>query len=296
MRHTRSDALPAQKKTSGFGGISLMLPLALFSFFFVLIPVIALVVISFLTRADGWGYEIVFTSDNYRQLLDPFYFTILYDSLKTACITTGICLLIGCPCGYALAAQSKTWQNTFIRILMLIFWIPGLVRLNGWVIFLRKNGTLESLLYGLGLIDHPLKLLYRFPVIVFGMVYALLPMMLLSVYSSAEKLDRSLLEASRCLGADRIRTFIHITLPMTLPGIMAGVVLTFVPSMGMFFIVEILGGNHTVLIGNIIQQQMTGGRNVPFACALAVLLLVLTGILLVTALRVPGERGDLFHA
>ena len=147
--------------------------------------------------------------------------------------------------------------------------------------FSRKKGLLNYLLMKLGIIQEPLKILYSYPAIVIGMIYVLLPFMALSVYSSAEKLDWSLVEAARDLGASRWKAFWSVTFKLTLPGLLSGVILTFIPSMGLFFIADILGGNKIVLVGSLIQEQMTRGNNWPFAAALAVVLMILTTLMIV---------------
>ena len=163
---------------------------------------------------------------------------------------------------------------------MIPFWTSALIRLYGWIIIFRSNGVLDSVLMGLGITKDPLKLLYTYPAVVVGMVYALLPFMILSVYSSAEKMDWSLVEAARDLGASPMKAFLTVTLKLTLPGLLSGVVLTFVPSMGLFFIADILGGNKVVLVGSIIQEQLTKGRNWPFAAALSVVLMIMTSLII----------------
>lgn len=175
-------------------------------------------------------------------------------------------------------------------LIMLPFWVNSLIRLYGWIIILQTKGALNGVLMGLGIIEEPLKLLYSYPAIVIGMVYALLPFMILSVYSSAEKLDWSLIEASRDLGATPFQTFRTITLKLTLPGLLSGVILSFIPSMGLFFIADILGGNKIVLVGSLIQDQMTRGSNWPFAAALAVILTILTTIMIVLYRRITKVK------
>ena len=165
-------------------------------------------------------------------------------------------------------------------LIMIPFWTSSLIRLYGWIIIFRGNGLLDSLLMGMGLTDAPLKLLFSYEAVVVGMIYALLPMMILSVYSSASKLDFELMAAARDLGASRFAAFRTVALPLTMPGLFSGVILTFIPAMGLFFIADILGGNKIVLVGSLIQQQLTKGRNIPFAAALSVVLLVLTSIMI----------------
>lgn len=147
--------------------------------------------------------------------------------------------------------------------LMVPFWTNSLIRLYGWIIILRANGPLDQLVMALGLSDKPLKLLYTYPAVVVGMVYALLQFMIFSVYSSAEKMDWSLVEAARDLGASPARAFFTVTLKLTLPGLLSGVILTFIPSMGLFFIADILGGNKVVLVGSLIQDQLIKAHNTP---------------------------------
>ena len=155
-----------------------------------------------------------------------------------------------------------------------------MIRLYGWIIILQAKGILNGVLKALGLIDKPLKLLYSYPAVVVGMIYALLPFMILAVYSSVEKMDWDLVEAARDLGASPLKAFLTVTLKLTLPGLLSGVILTFIPSMGLFFIADILGGNKIVLVGSLIQDQLTRGSNWPFAAALAVILTVLTSLMI----------------
>ena len=171
-------------------------------------------------------------------------------------------------------------------LLTIPFWVNSLIRLYGWIIILQTKGALNGVLLNLGLIEKPLKLLYSYPAVLTGMIYTLLPFMILSVYSSAEKLDWSLIEAARDLGANAVQTFFTITLKLTLPGLLSGMILTFIPSMGLFFIADILGGNKIVLVGSLIQDQMTRGSNWPFAAALAVVLTVLTTLIIYIYRRV----------
>ena len=168
----------------------------------------------------------------------------------------------------------------------------SLIRLYGWIIILQKKGLLNFVLIKLGIIEKPLSILYSYPAIVIGMIYVLLPFMIMSVYSSAEKLDWSYVEAARDLGASRLQAFFTITLKLTLPGLLSGVILTFVPSMGLFFIADILGGNKVVLVGSLIQDQMTRGSNWPFAAALAVVMMVLTTVLIMIYRKVTNA-GEL---
>jgi spermidine/putrescine transport system permease protein len=201
-------------------------------------------------------------------------------------------MLVGYPYGYFMARMSAKWKNRMMILMMLPFWISSLIRLNGWIIVFRSNGVLDKILMALHVTEKPLKLLYSYPAVLVGMIYVLLPFMILSVYSSAEKMDWSLVEAARDLGANKAQAFFSVTLPHTLPGLLSGVILTFIPSMGLFFIADILGGNKIVLVGSVIQEQMTKGRNLPFAAALSVVLLVLTSLFIGLYRRI-AHTGEL---
>ena len=165
-------------------------------------------------------------------------------------------------------------------LIMVPFWTSSLIRIYGWLIVLQAKGLFNWVLQTLGLIEEPLKILYTYPAVLIGMVYALLPFMILAVYSSVEKMDWSLVEAARDLGASPAKAFLTVTLKLTLPGLMSGIILTFVPSMGLFFIADLLGGNKIVLVGSLIQDQLTRGSNWPFAAALAMVLTIMTTLLI----------------
>ncbi|MDO4284789.1 MAG: ABC transporter permease [Eubacteriales bacterium] len=260
------------------GSWLLLLPIYLFTLIFVFAPLVYMVFLSFMSRAEVWGYVPEFTLDNYKRILEPLYFNTFVDSLKLALISTVAIMAIGYPFGYFMARMSAAWKKRMMFLLMLPFWTSTLIRINGWIIVFRSNGVLDKILMGLHITEKPLKLLYTYPAVVVGMIYVLVPFMILSVYSSAEKMDWSLVEAARDLGASRRQAFCSITFVHTLPGLLSGTILTFVPSMGLFFIADILGGNKIVLVGNVIQEQLTKGRNLPFAAALSVVLLVLTSL------------------
>lgn len=184
--------------------------------------------------------------------------------------------------------MNAVWKRRMLLLIMIPFWTSALIRLYGWIIVFRSNGVLDKILMGLHLTKQPLKLLYTYPAVVVGMVYSLLPFMILAVYSSAEKLDASLVEASRDLGASAWKAFWTVSFRLTLPGLLSGVVLSFIPSMGLFFIADILGGNKIVLVGSVIQEQITKGRNQPFAAALSAVLMVLTSVMIRLYRKITG--------
>ena len=258
----------------------MVLPLYLFTLVFVLGPLVYMVVLSLLRRAEVWGVTNQFTLENYKNILAPVYLKTFVESFRLAVISTGIIALIGYPFGYFMAKLQGRWKQAVMMALMIPFWTSSLIRLYGWIIVLRSGGVLDQLFMGLGLTNGPLRMLYTYPAVVIGMVYALVPFMILAVYSSAEKMDWGLVEAARDLGASAPKAFLTITFPLTLPGLLSGVILTFIPSMGLFFIADILGGNKVVLVGSLIQDQLTQARNWPFAAALSVVLMILTSAMI----------------
>lgn len=267
-----------------------LIPLYLFTILFITGPLIYMLVLSFLERAETWGVVNRFTMQNYKNILEPIYLKTFWESFKLAIITTLANIIIGYPYGYFMAKLNEKWKKRMLLLIMIPFWISSLMRLYGWIIIFRANGVLDRILMSLGIINEPLKLLYTYPAVAVGMVYALLPFMIFSVYSSAEKLDWSIVEAARDLGATRWQAFTTITLKMTLPGLMSGIVLTFIPSMGLFFIADILGGNKVVLVGNLIQEQLMKAHNWPFASALSVVLMIMTSLMIYLYRRITHVR------
>lgn len=280
------------KKFKKQGGTYILwvVPIYLFTLIFVLGPLVYMLILSFLTAGETWGVVNEFTFKNYLNILEPVYLNTFWESIKLALLTTSIVVLIGYPMGYFMSRLEAKWKKIAMMLIMIPFWTSSLIRLYGWMIIFRSNGTLDSLLMWLGITTEPLKLLYTYQAVVVGMVYALLPFMIFSVYSSAEKLDWTLMEASRDLGASGIRAFFTVAFKLTLPGLLSGVILTFIPSMGLFFIADILGGNKTVLIGNLIYEQQIKYHNSPFAAALAVVLLILTSLMIAGYKKVSGAK------
>lgn len=274
------------KKTKGT--IWLVLPMYIFTLIFVAFPFLYMFLLSFMSRAKVWGVDFTFTLSNYEKILDPLYLGTFKDSFQLAFLSTAIIVLLGYPYGYFMARMSEKWKKRMMLLIMIPFWTSALIRLYGWIIVFRSNGILDKVLMGIGLTDSPLKLLYTYPAVVVGMVYGLFPFMVLAVYSSAEKMDYRLVEAARDLGASSVKAFFTVTLRLTLPGLLSGVILTFVPSMGLFFIADILGGNKILLVGNVIQEQMTKGRNIPFAAAMSVILMIMTSLMMALYRKVSG--------
>jgi spermidine/putrescine transport system permease protein len=252
----------------------------LFTLIFILGPLVYMLVLSFMRREGNWGIAAALSLRNYRRILEPVYLETFRQSVKLALLSTSLIILAGYPFGYFMARLNVRWRARVMLLLIIPFWTSSLMRLYGWMIVFRANGTLDTILMKLHLSKAPLKLLYSYPAVTTGMIYALLPFMIYAVYASAEKLDRNLVEAARVLGASRIKAFITVSLPLTIPGLFSGVVLTFIPSMGLYFIADLLGGNKVVLVGNLIHEQLLKAHDWPFAAALSVVLMILTTVLL----------------
>lgn len=272
------------------GSWVLLVPIYLFTILFVAFPILYMFLLSFLSKARVWGVDFTFTPENYRKIWEPLYRETFRESFRLAFLTTGCNVLLGYPYGYFMAKMSAAWKKRMMFLIMMPFWVSGLLRLYGWIIVFQSNGVLDRILMGLNLTQKPLKLLYSYPAVVVGMIYALLPFMILAVYSSTEKMDWTLVEAARDLGASPAKAFLTVTLKLTLPGLLSGVVLTFIPSMGLFFIADILGGNKILLVGSLIQEQLTKGRNLPFAAALSAVLMILTSLMIGLYRKIAGTN------
>lgn len=257
-----------------------VLPLYLSTILLVAIPLMYIIILSFLKKDAIWGVTNEFTLNNFIKIFDPIYLKTFGDSLVLAFSTTIITLLLGYPFGYFMAKLAPKKRSIIMLLVVIPFWTNALVRIYGWIILLRTNGVLNSILLNLGLIDEPIKILYTYGAVLIGMVYSLLPFMILSIYTSAEKIDWSLIEAAKDLGATSFQAFFTITLKLTLPGILSGVVLVFIPSVGLFFISDLLGGGKIMLIGNLIKNQLLVSRDWPFGAALSVAMMVMTLIII----------------
>lgn len=263
----------------------------LWTVLFVAVPLIYILGMSFLKKAATWGVVVEPSLQSYQKILDPLYLKVFGQSLWIALLTTLLTLGVGYPFAYCVARLSPRWRSTVLLLVIVPFWTNSLVRIYGWMILLRSQGVINTLLMALGVIDAPLKLLYNFGAVLVGMVYALLPFMILAVYNSVEKLEWSVVEAARDLGASPLRAFFTVTVPLTAPGIMAGCVLVFIPSVGLFFISDLLGGAKMMLLGNLIKNELLTARNWPQGAALSVVMMAVTLLVIGLYKRVAGEKS-----
>lgn len=261
-------------------GKYLVTPVLAWLMLFFAVPLLIVVVISFLGRTPYGQLIFTFTLENYQRFFEPLYLNILIYTFIMSFFVTLLTFLLGYPLAYTIARFNKTWQRIGLMLVMIPFWINFLIRSYAWVIILRSQGVVNSLLLSTGIIDQPLALLYNDGAVFLGLIYAMLPFMVLPVYVSIEQLDMRLLEAASDLGASPMRAFFKVTLPLTLPGVAAGSILVFISTLGMFVVPDIMGGAKSALIGNLIQNQFLGARNWPFGSALSILLAFLSMLLI----------------
>lgn len=253
---------------------------------FVFMPNLMIIATSFLTRDDAHLVKMVFSLDNYTRLFDPLYAEVLLHSLNMAVIATLCCLVIGYPFAFILARLPERVRPLLLFLLIVPFWTNSLIRIYGLKLFLSTRGYLNEFLLWTGIIDTPFRIMYTPEAVILGLIYILLPFMVMPLYSSIEKLDKSVLEAARDLGANKLQTFIRIIIPLTMPGIVAGSLLVMLPSLGLFYVSDLLGGAKNLLIGNVIKSQFLNIRDWPFGAATSICLTLVMGILLYIYYRV----------
>ncbi len=262
-------------------GKYMVLPTVAWLSIFFVIPLLIVVAVSFASRTPYGQVIFNWTTANYTRFLEPLYLSIFADTLIVAVVTTIITILMGYPLAYAIAQLPKKWQQPGLILVMIPFWINFLIRSYAWVIILRTQGVLNTLLIKFGFITQPIQLLYNDMAVLLGMVYGMLPFMVLPIYVSLEQLDTRLLEAASDLGASPMTAFRKITLPLTMPGIAAGTILVFISSLGMFVVPDVMGGAKAALVGNLIQNQFLSARDWPFGSALSIVLAVLSLVLII---------------
>ncbi|OQR55575.1 spermidine/putrescine ABC transporter permease PotB [Bacillus sp. CDB3] len=261
-------------------GKLLALPTVVWLLLFFLIPLLFVLAFAFMQRGAYGTVEMKFTLDNIVRVFDPLYMGTLWETVKIAVITTVLCLLIGYPFAYTITIVDRKYRSILLLLATIPFWINFLVRSYAWIVILRSQGLVNTLLLKLGIISEPLNLLYNTPSVILGMVYSLLPFMILPVYAAIEQLDKRKLEAAYDLGATPVKAFWNVTVPMTMSGIVTGSILVFVSSIGMFVVSDVMGGSKVALIGNVIQNQFLGSRDWPFGSALS-MIVVLFSVLLI---------------
>jgi spermidine/putrescine transport system permease protein len=260
-----------------------------------LVPVGILLAYSFFQHGPFGGVVYEPTLDNYRRLFDPLYLRVLLSSVRLAGIATVVALLIGYPAAFCIATAERRWRVPLLILVILPFWTSFLIRTYAWIVLLNPVGLINEVAgwFGLG----PFDLLYNEFAIVVGLVYAYLPLMILPIYASIERLGPTVREAAGDLYASPFAVLRNVLVPLTLPGIVAGCIFVFVPSLGNFIVPDLLGGGQAIMVGNLIQQQFLQARDWPFGATIAMAVVVLMLVLLfvqATVLRrdrkLSGER------
>ena len=275
-------------------GTLLAMPTMVWMTILLIIPLILTLIVSFGRRSTDGGVIFTFTLDNYIRLFgfstncnngaascfDPLYVQILWESLVLAFNTTVVVIILAYPLAYFIARAEPKKRNTYLFLVLIPLWTNFVIRVYAWIMLLRKEGAINIVIGWVAHLLHipftPLNMLYTPGAVLVGMVYEFLPFMILPIYTSLEKIDNSLYEAAADLGANAIKTLLRVTLPLSMPGVVAGTILVFIPVMGTFIVSDILGGRQVILVGNLIQRQFLDARDPTFGSAASLILMVLT--------------------
>lgn len=268
-------------------------PVTLVMVLLIAVPLIYIAVMSFCSIDEYYNVTFDFTLDNYNRLFNADYLKIYVQSIVIALVTTLLCILIGYPFSYVIARTKSKRRKILYMLVIIPFWTNSLIRIYGWRTFLGTNGWLNNIFQALHIVNEPLDLLYKQGTTILGMVYCLIPFMILPSYTAIEKLDTSLLEASSDLGAKPVATFFEVILPLTSSGIFSGSLMVFIPCLGYFFVSDILGGGNSDVIGNLIERQFQSGNNWPLGAALSIILILVTLILVKIYQKMGGDMDSL---
>lgn len=280
----------------------LLAPITIFLGIFFMAPLGLMAVYSLLEPGLYGGVEWTYYHWNYGRILgwadglmeefDPVYLYIFMKSLKLAFLTVVISLVLCYPVAFWVSRLSGSRKTFFLFLITLPFFASLIVRLYAWVLILRPSGAFNHLLLAIGLIDKPLDIIFTENAVVTGMVYVMVPFMFLPLYASVEKLDKSLLEASHDLGATRLQTFFKVIVPLTMPGIVGGSIIVFIPSLGNFVVPDVLGGAKVMMVGNLVEQQFLYARNWPFGAALSMIIMATVLVFLLIYVSAALRRDD----
>ncbi|MDR0812986.1 MAG: ABC transporter permease [Oscillospiraceae bacterium] len=273
--------------------LTMISPVTAWLILLIALPLLYMLVISFCGTDDSHNIVFRFTLKNYAKLFDPTILSIYSNSLIIALLTTVICILVAYPFAYIMASTTPFRKTLMMIFLMLPFWTNSVIRLYSWRTLLGVNGYINILLMKIGLIEAPIEMLFTRGAVVLGMVYTLLPFMVLPLLTVIDKLDGGLIEASGDLGAKPAQTFLHVTLPLTAPGIFAGSIMVFIPCLGYFFVSNLMGGGTSQLIGNVISRQFKEAFNWPYGAALAIMLILITLLIVKIYTKTGGSIDDL---
>lgn len=271
MTGSRTSASPAAVGWAAW----LLAPPLVWTGLFCALPLLIVFLISFASRGTYGGVEWTFTLANYRDLADPLYLWIYLRSVALALATTGLCLILGFPLACYIARAPARWQGAWLMLVLIPFWTNFLVRTYAWMNVLRADGLLNRLLIATGLVSEPVEILYTDLAVLIGLVYGYLPFMVLPLYAAIERIDRSFIEAARDLYASRWAVFRRVIVPLAKPGIVAGCLLVFIPSLGAYLTPDLLGGARSMMVGNFIQHEYLVVRDWPLGSAASFVLMAM---------------------
>lgn len=281
-----------KKKEKRLAVLASVGPYAAETLLLVVLPLLYVCLMSIMTRPSYGGVEFTVSFNGYRALFEKAYLVAIWNSVRMSLVSTVIILLVSYPMAYMLSRCSRRVASNLIILMMIPYFTNSLIRLYSYITLFNTKGILTGILDRLGM-TWSTDFLYSESAVVLGLVYVCIPYAVLPMYSSIERLDKALLEASYDLGAGRVKTFFRITLPMTMPGVYAAAIISFVPSIGNYFVADVLGGSKTLLIGNLIKDQFMSSRNWPLGSALSVFLIAGTMILVYLYARV--SRADVME-
>ncbi len=283
-RNFRANTLPALVTVG---------PVTLWLLAFVAVPLLYILIMGFCTTDEFYNVVYSFTFDNFQAMLDPDYLKIYGQSIVIALMTTIVCLCLAYPFSYLISRTFKSKKTLLYMLIIIPFWTNSLIRIYGWRTFLSASGQLNSFLMAAGLASEPVQFLYNQACTIFGMVYEMFPFMVLPLYAAIEKLDESQVEASHDLGANMVTTLFKVVVPQTMSGIFSGCIMVFIPSLGAFYISDILGGGNADVIGNLIQRQFQSANDWPLGAALSILLIFITLALVKIYQKAGGDMESL---
>lgn len=268
-------------------------PVVIYSILLIFLPLLYVFIISFF-KSDSYGGMLeTITLSNYIQLFNMVYIKIFLKSIFIALVVTMICIILSYPFVIAITHKNRLTQKVLMTMVMIPFFTNSLIRMYGWIVLLRKSGVINQVLINSGVITNPLKLMYNNFGIIIGMVYTLIPFMILPLYGSVSAIDKSILEAANDLGANRIKRFFKIIVPQSKTALFNGSLMVFTPALGYFFIVDVLGGGKIMIIGNLIKNQFLTARNWPFGASISVFLLLVTFLIIGIYRKTGGKLEDL---
>ncbi len=281
-----------KRKKGVVGNVLLTIgPMSLWTVLFFVFPFIYIILVSFCSRDQFGNIVYSFSLGAYKTLTKAVYLQVIFRTLKMAAIVTVLVTLIAYPYAYFCSRASKKIQNLLIIAVMIPFWINSLLRIYAIMNFTSKNGLINNFLMGMGIIKEPIQILYTTGAVYFGLVYSLVPMMVMPLYSCLEKIDPAVLEAGRDLGCSSGQLFRKVIFPLSIPGIMGGLVLVFVPAMFNFYIADALGGGKTIIIGNLISSQFSTAKNWPLGAALSVVVMIISTAIIMIKNKIERARS-----